>query len=111
MQELLNSLKCKELRAVINETDIFIKDKEESKKFNLICAIMDRFDSAIVYINKHIERPKTETDLIVFMNFCCIIKDGINYIMKVLNMEIKEDNQIFKDIYIQEPINVAKDQD
>lgn len=111
MQELLSSQKCKELRKVINETDIFIKDKEESKKFNLICAIMDRFDSAIEYINKHIEKPKTETDLIVFINFCCIIKDGINYIIKVLNMEIKEDNQIFKDIYIQEPINVSKDQD
>ncbi len=111
MQELLNSQKCKELRAVINETDIFIKDKEESKKFNLICAIMDRFDSAIEYINKHIEKPKTETDLIVFMNFCCIIKDGINYIMKVLKMESKDDNQIFTDVYNNEPINVEKDQD
>ena len=111
MQELLNSQKCKELRAVINETDIFIKDKEESKKYNLICAIMDRFDSAIEYINKHIKKPNTENDLIVFMNFCCIIKDGINYIMKVLNMQIKEDNQIFKEVYIQEPINIAKDQD
>ena len=107
MNELLNIQLCKELRGVINETDIFIKDQEESKKFNLICAIMDRFDSAVVYINNHLNKPENETDFIVFMMYCCIIKDGINYIFEQLKIPLKRDNGLFKGIYEKEPLNVS----
>lgn len=109
MNELLNSQLCRDLRNVINETDIFIKDEEENKKFNLICTIMDRFDSAIEYINTHLEKPKTETEFIVFMTFCCTIKDGINYIMNVLNLKINNDKEIFKDIYMSEPLKLPEE--
>lgn len=107
MEELLEKDLCNRLRNVINKTDIFIKDEEESKKFNLICAIMDRFDSAIEYINNHVETPSTETDFIVFMNFCCTIKDGINYIIKVLNLVPQNDNEIFKELYESEPLSIS----
>ena len=44
MNEFLNSKLVQDLRDVINKTDIFIKDPIEKEKFNLICAIIDRFD-------------------------------------------------------------------
>ena len=36
MNDLLNEQLCEKLRVVINETDIFIKDEDESKKFLFI---------------------------------------------------------------------------
>lgn len=53
MGNLLNQQLCDELRDVINETDIFIKDEEESEKFLFICTLMDRFDTVVKYINEH----------------------------------------------------------
>ena len=49
MGYLLNQQLCDELRDVINETDIFVKDKKESEKFLFICALMDRFDTVVKY--------------------------------------------------------------
>ena len=84
MGNLLNEYLCDELTNVINETDIFIIDEEESKKFHLICALICRFDQAVNYINKHQNRLKSEAELIIFMVYSCIIKDGIDYIKDVL---------------------------
>jgi len=109
MSKLLNPQLCVKLREVINKTNIFIKDEKESKKFNLICSIMDRFDSTVKYINDNSDVPKTENDLIKFMMFSSIIKDGINYILKILNIEVKRDNGIFRSIYQQAPLNVPED--
>ena len=53
MGDLLNQELCDELRDVINQTDIFIKDEKESKRFLFICALMDIFDTAVKYINEH----------------------------------------------------------
>ena len=68
MENLLDVELCTSLGTVINETNIFIKDETESKKFNLICAVMDRFDSVVKYINEHSNMPKTENDFIEFMD-------------------------------------------
>ena len=99
MNDLLNQQLCDELREVINETDIFAEDEEESKKFLLICALMDRFDTAVQYINDHQKRPNSEAELIIFIVYLCIIKDGIDYIKNVLKIEKSEDRKIFKNIF------------
>ena len=110
MNDLLNHQLCDELRDVINETNIFVKDEEESEKFLLICALMDRFDTAIKYINEHQERPKSEAELIVFMAYSCIIKDGIDYIKNALKIGKSEDKKIFENIYRKNSINIPENE-
>lgn len=111
MGDLLNQQLCDELREVINETDIFVKDEEESKKFHLICALMDRFDTAVKYINEHQNKPDSEAELIIFIVYLCIIKDGIDYIKNVLKIEKSEDRKIFKNIYRKDLINITEDEE
>lgn len=106
MNNLLNKQLCGKLRDVINETDIFVKDKKESEKFLFICALMDRFDTVVKYINEHQKRPDSEEELIIFMVYSCIIKDGIDYIKKSLKIGKSEDRKIFEYIYKKEPINI-----
>ena len=77
MSEFLNSQLVYDLRDVINKTDIFVKDPNEKDKFNLICAIMDRFDSSVEFLNSHQNFPKNENDLINLLIYMSIIKDGI----------------------------------
>lgn len=108
MNDLLNEQLCEKLRVVINETDIFIKDEDESKKFLLICALLDRFDTAVKYINEHQKRPKSEAGLIIFIVYSCIIKDGIDYIKNVLKIGKSEDKKIFENIYRKPPINIPE---
>lgn len=107
MGDLLNQELCDELRDVINQTDIFIKDEKESKRFLFICALMDRFDTAVKYINEHQKKPDSEEKLIIFMVYSCIIKDGIDYIKNSLKIGKSEDRKIFEDIYKKEPINIS----
>lgn len=106
MGNLLNQQLCNKLRDVINETDIFVKDKKESEKFLFICALMDRFDTVVKYINEHQKRPDSEEELIIFMVYSCIIKDGIDYIKKSLKIGKSEDRKTFEYIYKKEPINI-----
>lgn len=106
MGNLLNQQLCDKLRDVINETDIFVKDKKESEKFLFICALMDRFDTVVKYINEHQKKPDSEEELIIFMVYSCIIKDGIDYIKKSLKIGKSEDRKIFEYIYKKEPINI-----
>lgn len=108
MNNLLNQQLCGKLRDVINETDIFVKDEEESKKFLFICALMDRFDTVVKYINEHQKKPNSEEELIIFMVYSCIIKDGINYMKKILKIGKSEDRKIFENIYRKPPINIPE---
>lgn len=99
MNEFLDSGLCNELREVINRTNIFFKDSEQSKKFNFICAIMDRFDFAVNYFNEHINKPKTEIEFMTYLMQLSIIKDGINYCYKVLGIEQVTNKNIFKQYF------------
>lgn len=99
MNEFLDSGLCNELREVINRTNIFFKDSEQSKKFNFICAVMDRFDFAVNYFNEHINKPKTEIEFMTYLMQLSIIKDGINYCYKVLGIEQVTNKNIFKQYF------------
>lgn len=111
MNELLNSNIINELRDTINKTDIFIKDPIEKEKFNLICSIMDRFDSCINYINNHQNIPNTENDVINFLVYVSIIKDGINKVLHIIGLPKKSDNNIFRQYYIRDLPNINKQLD
>lgn len=109
MNEFLNSKLVQDLRDVINKTDIFIKDPIEKEKFNLICAIMDRFDSSINFLNENQTFPKSENDFINFLVHVSIIRDGINNVFEVLRLEIKNDNKIFEQYYKRDLPNINKE--
>ena len=98
--ELLESKLVYDLRDVINKTDIFVEDATEKEKYNLICVVMDRFDSSVNYINKHLSNPKNDDELILLMVHYCIIKDGIYEVCKCLGIKTNNTNY-FKDICIQ----------
>ena len=109
MNEFLNSKLVQDLRDVINKTDIFIKDPIEKEKFNLICAVMDRFDSSINFLNENQTFPKSENDFINFLVHVSIIRDGINNVFEVLRLEIKNDNKIFEQYYKRDLPNINKE--
>lgn len=109
MNEFLNSKLVQDLRDVINKTDIFIKDPIEKEKFNLICAIMDRFDSSINFLNENQTFPKSENDFINFLVHVSIIRDGINNVFEVLGLKIKNDNKIFEQYYKRDLPNINKE--
>ncbi len=109
MNEFLNSKLVQDLRDVINKTDIFIKDPIEKEKFNLICAIMDRFDSSINFLNENQTFPKSENDFINFLVHVSIIRDGINKVFEVLGLKIKNDNKIFEQYYKRDLPNINKE--
>lgn len=88
---------CFNLREVVNRTDIFYKDKLQSKKFDFICAFMDRFDFAVNYLNEHNSKPKTEIDFMTYLTQASIIRDGINLCYKLLGIEKDKTNIFFKD--------------
>ena len=95
-KELFDENLCNKLRKVINRTNIFIKDEYHSKKINLICAVMDRFDTAIAYFKANSGMPKTEIEFMTYLMQIAIIKDGINYCFDVLGMDKVTNNNIFK---------------
>lgn len=99
MNKFLDDNLCNNLREVINRTNIFFKDSEQSKKFNFICAIMDRFDFAVNYFNKNLDKPSTEIEFMTYLMQTSIIKDGINYCYKVLDLSQVTGNNIFKPFF------------
>lgn len=105
MTELLNSRLVHDLREVINKTNIFVKDPVEKDKFNLICAVMDRFDDSVSYLNNHQNIPISEEEIIIFFHHCCVIKDGIKSVCEILNIK-NLDTNIFEKYCKSDPINL-----
>lgn len=99
---------CKELRKVVNSSRIFHRDSQEKGNYNLICAVMDRVDSSVEYLNNHSHIPETEDDIMLFMVQACIINDAIKELMKQLqiNDDSKDDKKYFKNICMSEPLNI-----
>lgn len=64
-------------RDLINSSNIFYKLDEQKPRWNLICVLMDRLDSAISFLNSHSNQPETEEEFISVMVFASIVKDGI----------------------------------
>lgn len=110
MTELLDEKICRDLRDTINKTDIFVKDSVEKEKFDLTCAVMDRIDSSINYINNNLDNPKNETELINFIVNCCTVRDGVNYLLKKLDIDKKDNNDFFYQVMIDQPFNLTSAQ-
>lgn len=77
MDQYLNPKIITRFRELINSSNIFYKLKEHKSRWNLICTLLDRLDSAIAFLNSHSKQPKTEEEFIFIMVFASIVKDGI----------------------------------
>lgn len=109
MSEFLDANLVYDLRNVINETNIFTDDPVEKEKFDLICAVMDRFDTSVLYFNENTIKPRSENDIVLFFYHCCIIRDGIKEVLKILGVE-KEDTNIFVNYCEKEPFLMSNDE-
>lgn len=75
------------LRKTVNTNQFLNKEPEYQPYFTLICAIMDRVDSCIYYLNKHANYPKKEIDFLFFLMLCCTIKDAYPQFLKTTNQK------------------------
>ncbi|WP_346890052.1 hypothetical protein [Clostridium sp. UBA1056] len=115
MNDFLNIEICKKFRKAINETDIFVCDEEYKEHYNLFCAVMDRVDSSIAYLNNNANLPKTEESLLVFIMYSCMILDAVKQLQKVLDLKNKysdpnneESYKFFKSVCTGYPLNISQ---
>ncbi len=65
-------------RQNINESPIFYMDNNIKKRWNFTCAMMDRVDTAVKYINSNAFKVhQSEESFITYLTYCCILKDAI----------------------------------
>ena len=76
-EDFLDPELAKSFRKVINSSPIFLEADEQKHRYNLICTVMDRLDSAVLFLNAHEEPPKTEEDLVCFLVYSCIARDAV----------------------------------
>lgn len=69
---------ARDFREIINSSEIFRRLEKLKERFNLICVVMDRIDSAVNFLNKHSDDPQTEEDYICFLVYACMVKDAIS---------------------------------
>ena len=67
----------KELRKIVNSSEIFSKESGHKERFDLICVVMDRLETSINYLNNHSNYPEDDEKLITFMVFACMMTDGV----------------------------------
>lgn len=99
-------------REAVNSSPTLSHDNDCIALYNLSCAVMDRLDSSVRYLNTHWDYPDTEEDFLCFMMFACILNDGINKIFeKAKGDKPKCDNQksYFKDCCMREPLNISEE--
>ena len=95
MKLLLDNDLNNKLREVVNSDDLFWRDPKQKENWNLICAVMDRLDSSINYINNHSSYSNNENDIILFFVHCSIIKDAIYQVAKSLKIDCSNKENIF----------------
>lgn len=100
MKQFLDSSICRDFRSAINATPIFWRDERYKGNYSLYCAIMDRMDDSVKYLNDHSELPKTETDFLVFIMYTCMVLDAIKELQRTLHFHNKYDDKTSDDAYI-----------
>ena len=76
-KEFLDKEVIREFRKTINSSRIFSNVTEHKNRYNLTCAVMDRLDSTVEYLNKHSCHPSSEDGFICFLVYACMLKDAI----------------------------------
>lgn len=82
MIEKLDPALCQDFRDAVNNSPTLSEEKEFFALYNLSCAVMDRLDSSIKYLNEHWDFPSSEEDFLCFIMFACLLNDGIDKIYR-----------------------------
>ena len=98
MEVFLNPDVYREFRNAFNETPLFMYNEEYKTCFNLFCAVTDRLESCIEYLNGHAETPKTEEDFLSFVMFSCMVLDAVKHVLKQLDIEKIDKIDYFQNI-------------
>ncbi len=100
-----------DFRNVINKSLIFMYDEQYKGHYNLACVVMERIDTCIGYLNKHITYPKKEEDFLSFMMFSCMLVDAVKQILKGLNVKVSsKEYKYFKKVCLGSPLNISEDE-
>lgn len=108
MEVFLNPDVYREFRNAFNETPLFMYNEEYKTCFNLFCAVTDRLESCIEYLNGHAETPKTEEDFLSFVMFSCMVLDAVKHVLKQLDIEKFDKIDYFQNICLSKPLNIEK---
>lgn len=108
MEVFLNHDVYREFRNAFNETPLFMYNEEYKTCFNLFCAVTDRLESCIEYLNGHAETPKTEEDFLSFVMFSCMVLDAVKHVLKQLDIEKIDKIDYFQNICLSKPLNIEK---
>lgn len=110
MAEFLNPTISKEFRDAINDSPIFTEDDSYKEHFSLACAVMDRLDTCVRYLNENNAYPKREEDFLTFLMFSCMLVDAVNNILKDIGVYKKNNgNQYFKEACMKYPLNLNEE--
>ncbi|SDJ19658.1 hypothetical protein [Proteiniclasticum ruminis] len=116
MDILLNPSICAKFRDTINQSPLFISDETYKVHYNLFCAVMDRLDTSIEYINNHLEPPKTEENLLSFLVYANMVSNGIRLILEDMKITSDFDDAkkegsyfYFRDICMGFPLSIPKE--
>ena len=99
---------CLELRKVVNSSPIFYRDELEKANYHLICAVMDRIDDSVKFLNQYDYTSQNANDIMLFMIHSCSIVDAVKRLFAQLNIndKEKETKKYFTDIYKNEPLSL-----
>lgn len=110
MVDFLNPIISQEFRKAINESPIFTEDATYKEHYNLACAVMDRLDTCVSYLNNHNFHPKSEEEFLAFTMFSCMLVDAINNILKDIGVYTKNiDNSFFRETCMNHPLNLKEE--
>ena len=76
-KDFLNKELIHNFREVINSSNVFCDVPEYNHIWNLMCVLLDRLDSSVNYLNSHSDQPQTEEELVFFMVYASMLRDGI----------------------------------
>lgn len=101
-------------REVLNSSSLFKENKEYVNQFNLYCAVCDRIDDSIKYLNENCDIPTQDHDFLVFMMYSCIIIDAVYNLFDSVKMRDEynsyDKKQIFAPYCKEYPLELSEEQ-
>lgn len=89
-RSLLDKRLSRDFSTAINSSPIFHKHPDYKAHFNLACAVMDRLETCVFYLNEHQEYPHTEEEFLQFIMFACMLMDAVKQILLDLGIDKKK---------------------
>jgi hypothetical protein len=104
---------CKDFAKALDSSPIFLGSEDYND--SLLFAVHDRIQSCVEFLNNHDEIPTSEPDFILFLVYCCMVKDALTQLFDYLKIEYPfkscesaESRKYFLDICTAEPIDLTE---